>query len=69
MARRQYLPPLGQSLRWHVTVIAKDASDVVAHTLCEDEKECQAVATLARSKNLAHRIVIRSPFGKVYDWA
>jgi hypothetical protein len=66
---RQYLPPLGPRPSWHVTVIAKDASDIIAHTLCDDEKECQAVATIARSENLSHRIVIRSPFGKVFDWA
>jgi hypothetical protein len=66
---RQYLPPLGTHPTWHVTVIARDASDIIAHTLCDDEKECQAVATIARSKNLSYRIVIRSPLGKVYDWA
>lgn len=66
---RHYLPPPGTGPCWHVTVIAKDASDIIAHTRCDDEKECQAVATIARSENLSHRIVIRSPFGKSYDWA
>jgi hypothetical protein len=67
--KRHYLPPLGAAPRWHVTVIAKDASAIISHTLCDDEKECQAAATIARSENLSHRIVIRSPLGAVYDWA
>jgi hypothetical protein len=68
METRQHLPPLGAPA-WHVTVASKDGREVIAHQCADDEKECQAIATIARSQNLRHQIWIRSPFGRVYAWA
>lgn len=65
---RQYLPPLGTMPCWHVTV-ATSAGEIVSHETADDEKECQAIATIARSSNLSHQIWIRSPLGRVYAWA
>ncbi len=53
---------------WHVTVSAPDGVTLLSHTRCEDWKEAQCVATIARGESLATVIWIRPPAGDVFSW-
>ena len=65
---KHYLPPKTHGEKeWHVTVSTK-SGEFVAHYRADDEKECQAIATIARGESLSNRIVISTWF-KCYDWA
>lgn len=59
----------GRGSRWYVDVLSKDGTELIAHHTADDEKECQAIATEARSKNLSHQILVKNPWGGSYKWA
>jgi len=68
MARRQYVPPRGSRVKWQVTVLSRDGLELLDHAQCEDEKEVQAFATEARSRDFGTKILIRDTYGKSRSW-
>lgn len=55
-------------MKWLITILSPDGLTLLFHALCEDEKECQALATEARHHNLRTKIWIRDPFGQLRPW-
>jgi hypothetical protein len=53
---------------WHVTVLSADGQTLLLHATGEDIKEVQAIAAIARDRDLTTQIWIRPPSGEAYSW-
>ena len=53
---------------WRVTVTDAANERIIHHQTCEDWKECQCIATEARSQNLSWKIWINPPIGRIRSW-
>ena len=59
-------PRANTSMRWRVSIA--DGDRLIHHAVCEDLKECQAIATEARHNNMRWKIWITPPAGPAYPW-